>query len=227
VTGRRLLALALATTAPQISLAGQGVRARLAGRVPPLAMHAIDSIVLVAGSDGLPTEPLIQKALEGGAKGAPPDRIVAAVGAAATQLRVARALLELETVSQPPQPSEITAVAAALARGVRGEQAERLAAALPGEPMGPALHAVADLEGHGIDESAAVALIVDAAHAGLRGLRLLDVAAVTVQALQSGKTPAAALAQVRAALPDIPLPPRPGAATMSRARRPQHPGDRP
>lgn len=224
MTARRLAALVLATTTP---LAGQGLRARLAGRVPPGALQAIDSIVMLAGKDGLPTEPLIQKALEGGAKGASRDRIVAAVGAEANQLRVARALLELETTTRPPEPSEVTAVAAALARGVPTAQAERLAAALPGEPPGPALHAVADLVGHGVDDDAAVTLIVEAAHAGLRGLRLLDVAAAVVKAMQRGRTPQAALREVRDDLPNIPLPPRPGAAALSKARRPQPPDERP
>jgi len=208
-------------------MAAQGVRGRLAGRVPPAVVHAVDSIVSLARADGLPTEPLIQKALEGGAKHAPPRQIIAAVGDAANQLRVARALLELAVVSHPPEPAEVTAVAAALARGVETDQAERLSAALPGEPMGPALHAVADLVGHGFDQDASVQLIVDAAHSGLRGLRLLDVAAAAVQAVQRGGSPEAALDRVRAKLPDIPLPPRPGPGTLSKARRPQPPGERP
>jgi hypothetical protein len=222
-----VLLLVLMGVPPVTHLAGQGVRSRLAGRVPPAVVREIDSIVLSARKDGLPTEPLIQKALEGGAKGASPDRIVAAVGASAGQLRVARALLELETASHPPDATEITAVAAALDRGVPSEQAERLATALPGEPMGPALHAVADLVGHGFDEDASVKLIVDAAHAGLRGLRLLDVAAAAVHALQRGAAPEAALEQVRNDLPNIPLPPRPGAGAVSKARRPQPPSDHP
>lgn len=224
MTPRRLIAMALAASTP---LAAQGVRARLAGRVPPIVLREVDSIVSLARADGLPTEPLIQKALEGGAKHASPDRIVAAVGAAANQLRVARALLELAVVSHPPEPAEVTAVAAALARGVPTDQAERLSAALPGEPTGPALHAVADLVGHGFDQDASVDLIVDAAHAGLRGLRLLDVAAAAVQAVQRGGTHAAALTQVRDDLPDIPPPPRPGPGAVSKARRPLPPGERP
>jgi hypothetical protein len=224
VTPRRVLAVILAATSP---MAAQGVRGRLAGRVPAAAVHAVDSIVSLARADGLPTEPLIQKALEGGAKHASADEIVAAVGGAANQLRVARALLELAVVSRPPEPSEVTAVAAALARGVETDQAERLSAALPGEPMGPALHAVADLVGHGFEQDASVQLIVDAAHSGLRGLRLLDVSAAAVRAVQRGGSPEAALKQVRDDLPNIPLPPRPAPGAVSKARRPQPPGEQP
>jgi hypothetical protein len=93
--------------------------------------------------------------------------------------------------------------------------------------MGPALHAVADLVGHGFAERASVDLIVEAARQGLRGLRLLDVAAAAVQSLQRGRTPENALATVRDDLPDIPLPPRPAPATVSKARRPQRPSERP
>jgi hypothetical protein len=224
VTPRRLMALLLAASTP---LAAQGAEARLAGRVPPAAVHAIDSIVRVARGDGLPTEPLIQKALEGGAKGAAADDIVAAVGASANQLRVARALLELANAARPPEGSEVAAVAAALARGVSTQEAERLTSALPGEPMGPALHAVADLVGHGFAERASVDLMVAAARQGLRGLRLLDVAAAAVQLRQRGRSTEAALAVVRDDLPDIPFPPRPAPATVSKARRPQPRSDHP
>jgi hypothetical protein len=97
----------------------------------------------------------------------------------------------------------------------------RLTAALPGEPTGPALHAVADLVGHRFAEDSSVDLIVAAAQAGLRGLRFLDVAAAAVQDLQRGRTHAAALADVRGRLPDVPPPPRPAPAAVSRARRVQ------
>jgi len=214
----------LVATAP---LAGQEARARLAGRVPGAALPALDSIVLAAGDEGIPTEPLIQKALEGGAKGAPPERIVAAVSLSASQLRRARALLRSTSEGQPAGPAEVTAVAAALARGVSPQLVESLTAALSGEPTGPSLHAVADLIGHGFTEDAAVGLIVDAAHQGLRGLRLLDVAAAVVLELQRGRSRAMALARVQDMLPTVPAPPRLAPATVSKARRLPPPSEPP
>lgn len=221
---RRSIVLLLAAASP---LASQGARDRLAGRVPPATLGVLDSIVQDAARDGLPTEPLIQKALEGGAKGVAADRIVAAVGASADQLRSARALLSSAGESRPSDPGEVTAVAAALSRGVSPQLVGRLSTALPGEPAGPALHAVADLVGHGFAEDSSVDLMVEGARLGLRGLRFLDVAAAAVQELQRGRSHAAALAAVRALLPQVPTPPRPAPAAVSHARRVQSSHERP
>lgn len=224
MTARRLVAFLLAATTP---LAAQSGFARLAGRVPPPALSAIDSILVAAHREGLPTEPLIEKAFEGGAKGVAPDKIVLAVSTSAGQLRVARALLRQAGESQPTDPAEVTAVAAALSRGLSPELVGQLTAVLPGEPTGPALHAVADLVGHRFAEDSSVDLIVAAAESGLRGLRFLDVAAAAVQELQRGRSHATALAHVKSLLPNVPPPPRPAPAAVSRARRVQPGPDRP
>lgn len=224
MTARRLVACLLAAATPLTAQAGF---ARLTGRVPAPAVTAIDSILVAAHREGLPTEPLIQKAFEGGAKGIAPAEIVLAVSTSASQLRSARALLHQAGETQPTDPAEVTAVAAALARGLSPELVGRLTAALPGEPTGPALHAVADLVGHGFAEDSSVDLIVAAAQAGLRGLRFLDVAAVAVQDLQRGRSHAAALARVQKLLPNVPPPPRPAPAAVSRARRVQPGPERP
>src|SRR5438309_1485172 len=62
-----------------LPLAAQSVRGRLEGRIPSAAIPAVDSLIQFAAQEGLPTEPLIQKALEGGAKHVAVSRIVAAV----------------------------------------------------------------------------------------------------------------------------------------------------
>src|SRR2546422_9717437 len=62
-------------------------------RSPAEAIATIDSLVQVAAQDSLPTEPLVQKALEGGAKHVAAPRVVAAVQVGLTQLRDARDLL--------------------------------------------------------------------------------------------------------------------------------------
>ena len=74
-------------------LAAQSVRSRLEGRVPEAAIPVVDSLVRQAAEEDLPTEPLVQKALEGGAKHVSPERIVAAVQVGLTQVRDARILL--------------------------------------------------------------------------------------------------------------------------------------
>src|SRR5207237_149891 len=79
----------------------QSSRARLEGRVPGAAVPVLDSLVQRAVAEGLPTEPLIQKALEGGAKQVTASRIVAAVQLSLGQLRAARDLL-IRAGDEPP-----------------------------------------------------------------------------------------------------------------------------
>jgi len=144
---RRLALVLLAVAAPlgAQGVDGGSVRARLVGRVPDMAIAAVDSLVRAAAADDLPTEPLVQKALEGAAKHAPPGRIVGAVADHADQLRQARTLLS-RAGGPPPTAGEITSVAAAMVRGLPPPLAERIVSALPDEPPGPALHAGGDPE---------------------------------------------------------------------------------
>src|SRR5438132_303326 len=79
-----LVALPLAAQAPDVA-------ARLTGRVPPEVVSAVAGIAASAAGRGLPVEPLVQKAIEGGAKGKPADRVIAAVRALSDQLAAAAA----------------------------------------------------------------------------------------------------------------------------------------
>jgi hypothetical protein len=210
--------LALAFVLLASPLAAQGVRARLEGRVPVAAVPAIDSLVAQAVAESLPGEPLVQKALEGGAKGVPPDRLVAGVRRGLVQLRDARAILTRATPTRAAADGDVAAVAAGLARGLPAPLVERMLAALPGEAPGPVLHAAADLVAHRFPADSAADLLVTAERQGLRGVRLLDVAAAASHELQrgGGRTPAEALAQVRAMLPNVPEAPRPHPRIVTR-----------
>src|SRR5256885_16027571 len=99
-----VLALALvARPAPVLAQSGGGTT-RLAGRVPAAAVPAIDSIIATAAAESLPTEPLVQKALEGGAKNIPADRLVNGVRRGLPPPRPARALpTPAVTRGAPPQ----------------------------------------------------------------------------------------------------------------------------
>jgi hypothetical protein len=198
-------------------LAGQSPRVRLEGRIPAAALPGIDSLVAQAVAESLPTEPLVQKALEGGAKGIPVDRLVGGVRRGLVQLRDARAIVARATPTRAALDGAVAAVAAALARGLDSRLVERLLAATPAEPPGPVLHAAADLVAHGFPPDSAADLLRVAQRDGLRGARLLDVAVAASHELQreGGRTPAEALARVRAMLPDVPVapPPHPRAVT--------------
>src|SRR3989442_12603306 len=88
-------------------LAGQSVRSRLEGRVPAAAIPVVDSLVQAAGREGLPPEPLVGKALEGGAKHVVPALIVGAVETRLDQLRSARALLVRGGDPPPATPARV------------------------------------------------------------------------------------------------------------------------
>jgi len=205
--------LALALVASPSGLVAQtgGPSTRLPGRVPAAALPAIDSIIAAAVAESLPTEPLVQKALEGSAKNIPADRLVNGVRRGLLQLRQARAILTRAQPGQPPPEGHIAAVAAALARGLPGPIVERLLTVAPDEAPGPALHAAADLIAHHFDPDSAADLLVEAHSKGLHGVRLLDVALAADHELQrpGGRTPSEALAHVRSILPNVPTPRRP------------------
>jgi len=204
-------------------LAAQSARARLEGRVPGAAVPALDSLVQRAVAEGLPTEPLIQKALEGGAKQVTAPRIVAAVQLSLGQLRAARDLLIRAGDEPPVTPGEVTTVAWALRRDLPAPVVERVVAALPRPPRASAMHAVADLAAHRFDPDSAADLIIAAIGRGLVRERLLDVSAAAAHELQRGHTHAEALALVRQALPNVPASPKPTRSAVARARRPAAP----
>jgi len=190
-------------------LTAQSGSTRLAGRVPAAVLPVIDSIIGTALAESLPTEPLVQKALEGSAKNIPPDRLVSGVRRGLLQLRQARIIVSQAVPQGQPVPEgHVAAVAAALARGLPGPIVQRLLAMAPNEPPGPVLHAAADLVAHRFNPDSAVELLLEAHNKGLRGVRLLDVAVAADHELQrpGGRTPAEAMAHVRAMLPNVPVP---------------------
>lgn len=204
---RLVLAALLLAAAPLAAQTAVG-STRLAGRVPAAALPAIDSIIAAAVAESLPSEPLVQKALEGSAKGIPADRLVSGVRRGLLQLREARVLVTRAVPGQPPPEGHVAAVSAALARGLSPAIVERLLTAAPNEPPGPALHAAADLVAHRFNPDSAADLLVAAHNKGLRGVRLLDVATAADQELQrsGGRMRSDALARVRAMLPNVPAP---------------------
>lgn len=199
----------------------QSPHARLEGRVPAAALPPLDSLIGQAVAESLPTEPLVQKALEGGAKGIPVPRLVNGVRHGLVQLRDARAIVSRATPARASLDGDVAAVAAALARGLDPGLIERLLSA-DSEPPGPVLHAAADLVAHRFPADSAADLLRTAQQQGLHGTRLLDVAVAASHELQreGGRTPTEALARVRAMLPNIPVatPPHPRTVTRRAGR---------
>src|SRR5258707_9174816 len=121
---------------------------------------AVGALMVSARTAGLPVEPLVRRALEGTAKHAEPDRIVAAVRRLAGELEVARAALGHESSA-----AELDAGASALRAGVRPEDLTLLRQRRT-QSLTVALAALTDLVVSGVPpDSAASAVLALAARA--------------------------------------------------------------
>src|ERR1043165_2545496 len=98
--------------------AGHGGAQRLEGRVPAAALPAIDSIIATAVAESLPTEPLIQKALEGSAKGMPAAGWGGGGRRGLLQLRDAGIIVAGAVPTQPPPEGHAAPRAGGAARGL-------------------------------------------------------------------------------------------------------------
>ena len=135
---------------------------RLAGRVDDATRSALVGLIDGAQADGLPTGPLVNKALEGASKGADAARIIAAVRGLAEGLTRARQLLGASSTE-----AELVAGAAALRAGVAPAFLERLRAEHRGRMTVP-LAVMADLVARGVPADTAARAVVALARAGAR-----------------------------------------------------------
>jgi hypothetical protein len=118
-------------------LAAQDVAARLNGRTPPAVAQAVQGIADDARARGLPVELLVQKALEGGAKGVPVDRVIAAVRVLAGRLDEARGALQQGGI-RTPSPEAVESGVYALNAGLNARQVRDLGR-VSRDPYDPAL----------------------------------------------------------------------------------------
>jgi hypothetical protein len=186
------------TTIPRVSglvLVAALLAARAASAQDPRLEHRLDSTTLAAvgalmdsaRSAGLPVEPLVQRALEGTAKHAEPDRIIAAVRRLAGELGVARASL-----GRGSSPAELDAGASALRAGVRPEDLTLLRQRRT-QSLTVALAALTDLVTGGVPpDSAATAVLALASRA--RDDQIADFRRAVERDIALGATPAAAAA---------------------------------
>ena len=142
----RTLFTAAALAVALLALPGAALAqdARLA-RLDPATRAAVAATADSARAAGLPTEPLVQRALEGASKGADGARITASVRTLAARLRAARGALGTRSA-----PAELVAGAQALAAGVRPEALSRLRALRPRDALSVQLVGLADLVQHGL-----------------------------------------------------------------------------
>ncbi len=219
-----------------VSLVGAGpvgaqetARDRARETLPPQVFQEVEALAAGARRDGIPEEPLFNKALEGAAKHVPPERLLPAVVAYASRLGEARGAF-----GQASTEPLLIAGADALQRGVRLETLRALGQD-PGEGgaggpggVGPSPMAVlvlADLVESGVPADRALGVLREAMRMRVRDQEMLGISARVRQLLRQGQSPQEAADQVRRALqqgrgsggmgPPVP----PGSEPVTRGRR--------
>jgi hypothetical protein len=163
---------------------------RAKAQLPRDAARTLEQTVLAARKKGLPTEPLIDKALEGSAKGVPPAVVINAVRQKADML--ARADAALRPFGKPTA-TDVTATADALQRGISVELVKRVGAGRrSGEPVGMALHTIADLIDRKVPANVAVEVISSWRARGGKSDELREIPAAVERLIRQGVSPSAA-----------------------------------
>lgn len=153
-----LLPLMLSLLAPRTTAAQDP---RLERRLDSATLQAVSAVIDSASVQGLPVEPLVQRALEGTAKHASSAQIIAAVRRLSQELGVAR-----DALGAASSPAELIAAASALRAGIRASDLTELRRRRT-RSLTVALATLADLVASGVPaDSAAAAVIALAAQAG-------------------------------------------------------------
>lgn len=117
---------------------------RLVTRFPVSVAVRFDAVIDSAAAEGLPTEPLVLRALEGGAKGVAPDRIHTALVRLRAALRRAHAVLGPGT-----SVTDLATAASALQTGLDPARLIELRNLRDGRPITVPLGAYLDLTAQG------------------------------------------------------------------------------
>ncbi len=142
----------LAAALPPIA---RGQEPRLVGRVPDAARTQVDAILVAARARGLPIEPLVDRALEGATKGAPPAALVAAVTRLRDELVVVR-----DAFGATASTAELTAGTSALRAGATARDLVRLRSLRSRRPLTVAAAVMADLVAAGVPADTAVGAVL-------------------------------------------------------------------
>jgi hypothetical protein len=134
---------------------------RLAERLDHATAASVQQVVDSARREGLPTEPLVQKALEGSTLGASDERIVAAVEALRGQLGRAR-----EALGGKASEAELTTAAGALRAGLPPTALRRLQSLRSGRPLVVPIAVLTDLVAEGVPAEQATQSVLALAREG-------------------------------------------------------------
>jgi hypothetical protein len=178
-------------------------------RLDPVTRDAVSAVVTDAEKEGLPTRPLVAKALEGASKGADGERIVKAVRAYAEALRRARRAIGAESIE-----AEIVAAAGAVQAGVPVDTLAHLRSARPHDSLVVPLVVLSDMVARHVPVDVASVAVLEPARAGARDADLSSIRERVEKDIRAGVAPAAA-AQFRSK------------AWLSTRARPESPQDKP
>jgi hypothetical protein len=181
---RRLIAgilLALATTAAEAQ------DPRLEARLPLAARASVHSILEQAAAQGLPMEPLVQRALEGASRNSSPERIEEAVRDLAKRMHRAQAALGSEA-----SEAELLAAAGALHAGLVEGDLVRLRTASSGGSLAQPLVTLVDLLQRGVPRDTASAAVLALVQAGVPAEGYAQLRRSVAQDIRQGATPSSA-----------------------------------
>jgi rhodanese-related sulfurtransferase len=194
---KRLILMAALTGAAAPLVAQQPVSAALAGHVPDAVVHAVQVYADSATALGLPTRPLVNKALEGGVKNVPAERIVTAVGQVLGQLSEAAQALR---PAGGTAPDVVEAGAFALAAGLEpGDIATVARSAGRNYPAATALRVAGTIAALGVPRDEATDLVKVTESAGQPVADLVNLPSRVQELMSHGTSASKAASDIRAA----------------------------
>lgn len=178
--------------------------ARVRARFPAEAVTRIETILVEAEDEGVPRALLVEKALEGAAKGHRPDVVIQAVSTLAGELRATVRLLGRDT----PLPG-LEKATDAIRHGVEPDAVRQLARASPRD-LPIFLQAIEDLLHAGVELETAQGMVLDAAARGMRSQEVLTLPQSVRRLVREGSSPVEAATTIRRSLTGRPtIPPSP------------------
>jgi hypothetical protein len=185
---RSLILLALGVVATTAMAAQQTGDPRLDARLAGRTKDSVNAIVESARRAGLPTEPLIQKALEGVQKNATADAVLQSLG------RMSHLLQQAKSALGPASSREdVEAGAEALRNGVDVKKLERLGTMRSGQRVATAINVVNYIVAKGVQKDTAADVIGSLVAAAATDDQLLALQDDITRAIAGGMPAASAM----------------------------------
>ena len=159
---------------------------RLAQKLDPQTLAAVEAVIDSARAAGLPTEPIADRALEYVMKKRTPAEILAAVRRRAGHLAIAKAALS------PASDGEILAGADALAWGVPDATLVQLRQVRSGPELTIPISVLADLVARGVQVDTASAVVIALASTAMRDTDMIKFRQTVERDIALGSLPSAA-----------------------------------